>query len=44
MAGLTNTKANKLGYDVVIGEAEAVSKHLGTMPGAEPMRVRLAWD
>jgi NADPH-dependent 2,4-dienoyl-CoA reductase/sulfur reductase-like enzyme len=44
MAGLTDVQANKLGYDVVTGEAEAVSKHPGTMPGAEPMRVRLIFD
>jgi NADH oxidase (H2O2-forming) len=44
MAGLTDRQAEKLGYDVVIGEAEAASKHPGTMPDAKPMRVRLAFD
>jgi len=44
MAGLTDTKAQELGYDVVIGEAQAASKHPGTMPDAHPMRVRLAFD
>ncbi|MBC8275628.1 MAG: FAD-dependent oxidoreductase [Chloroflexi bacterium] len=44
MAGLTDAQAHKLGHDVVIGEAEAASKHPGTMPGAEPMRVRLIFD
>jgi NADH oxidase (H2O2-forming) len=44
MAGLTDIQAQKLGYDVVIGEAEAASKHPGTMPDAKPMRVRLAFD
>ncbi len=44
MAGLTDTKARELGYDVVIGEAQAASKHPGTMPDAHPMRVRLAFD
>ena len=44
MAGLTDTKAKELGYDVVIGEAQAASKHPGTMPDAHPMRVRLAFD
>jgi len=44
MAGLTDTKAKELGYDVVVGEAQAASKHPGTMPEAHPMRVRLAFD
>jgi NADH oxidase (H2O2-forming) len=44
MAGLTDVQARKLGYDVVIGEAEAPSKHPGTMPDAQPMRVRLVFD
>ena len=44
MAGLTDTKARELGYDVVIGEAQAASKHPGTMPDAKPMKVRLAFD
>ena len=44
MAGLTDVQARKLGYDVVIGEAEAPSKHPGTMPDAQPMRVRLTFD
>jgi NADPH-dependent 2,4-dienoyl-CoA reductase/sulfur reductase-like enzyme len=44
MAGLTDTKARELGYDVVIGEAQAASKHPGTMPDAHPMKVRLAFD
>jgi NADH oxidase (H2O2-forming) len=44
MAGLTDSQASQLGYDVLVGEAEAVSKHPGTMPDAHPMRVRLAFD
>jgi len=44
IAGLTDTKAQELGYDVVIGEAQAASKHPGTMPDAHPMKVRLAFD
>ena len=44
MAGLTDTKARELGYDVVIGEAQAASKHPGTLPDAKPMKVRLAFD
>jgi NADH oxidase (H2O2-forming) len=44
MAGISDAQARKLGYDVVIGEAEAPSKHPGTMPDAQPMRVRLTFD
>ncbi|MBN2570342.1 MAG: FAD-dependent oxidoreductase [Deltaproteobacteria bacterium] len=44
MAGLTDDQAAFLGYEVVIGEAEAASKHPGTLPDAMPMRVRLAFD
>jgi len=44
MAGLTEAKAKESGYDTVIGEAEAASKHPGSMPDAHPMRVRLAFD
>jgi NADH oxidase (H2O2-forming) len=44
MAGLTDTKAEEMGYEVVTGEAQAASKHPGTMPDAQPMRVKLAFD
>jgi NADH oxidase (H2O2-forming) len=44
MAGLTDKKARELGYDVVIGEAQAASKHPGTLPDAHPMKVRLAFE
>ena len=44
MAGLTDAKAQEIGYDTVIGEAEAACKHPGTMPDAHPMRVRLTFD
>jgi len=44
MAGLTDIKARELGYEVVVGEAKAASKHPGTMPDAHPMTVRLAFD
>jgi NADH oxidase (H2O2-forming) len=44
MAGLTDVKAREMGYDVVVGEAQAASKHPGTMPDAKPMKVRLAFD
>ena len=44
MAGLTDAQAAKMGYEVVIGEAQAASKHPGTMPDAEPMAVRLMFN
>jgi NADH oxidase (H2O2-forming) len=44
MAGLTDTKAHEIGYETVVGEAEAASKHPGTMPDTHPMRVRLTFD
>jgi len=44
MAGLSDAQAAKMGYDIVVGEAEAPSKHPGTMPDAKPMRVRLTFD
>ena len=44
MAGLTDSKAQEIGYETVIGEAEAASKHPGTLPDAHPMRVRLTFD
>jgi len=33
-----------MGYKVVIGEAEAASKHPGTLPDTQPMKVRLTFD
>ena len=44
VSGLTDAQAAKLGYSVVTGEAEAASKHPGTMPDARPMRVKLVFD
>jgi pyruvate/2-oxoglutarate dehydrogenase complex dihydrolipoamide dehydrogenase (E3) component len=44
MAGLTGAQAAKMGFNVVVGEAEAPSKHPGTMPDARPMKVRLIFD
>ncbi|MCD6358585.1 MAG: FAD-dependent oxidoreductase [Dehalococcoidia bacterium] len=43
-AGLTSAQAIKMGYSVVIGEADTVSKHPGTMPDAQPIRVNLVFD
>ncbi|MCD6299835.1 MAG: FAD-dependent oxidoreductase, partial [Dehalococcoidales bacterium] len=44
MAGLGDTCAAQMGYDVVIGEAEAMTKHPATMPDTKPMRLRLIFD
>ena len=44
MAGLSDVQAIKLGYDIVVGEAESASKHPGTMPDSKPMKVKLAFD
>lgn len=44
MTGLTDAQAGRMGYDVVVGEAEASSKHPGTLPDARPMKVRLTFD
>ena len=44
VAGLTERGARDLGFDLVIGEAAAVDRHPGTMPGAKEMRVKLIFD
>lgn len=44
MAGLTDSKARELGYEVIMSEAQAPSKHPGTMPDAHPMKVKLVFD
>ena len=44
VAGLTEKAAKDLGFDVVIGEAAAVDKHPGSMPGAKELRVKLIFD
>jgi len=43
-AGLTETIAKQEGFDVVIGEATAVDKHPGSMPGAIPTKVKLIFS
>jgi NADH oxidase (H2O2-forming) len=43
-AGLTRTQALERGYNVVIGEAESVNRHPGTMPGAANLKVRLIFE
>ena len=43
-AGLTETSAIQMGYNTVVGEAEAPNRHPGTMPGAENMKVKLVFE
>jgi NADH oxidase (H2O2-forming) len=42
--GLTERQAREEGYDVVIGQARAPSKHPGGMPGAVPTAVKLIFS
>jgi len=44
VAGLTERAARNLGFDLVIGEAAAVDRHPGAMPGARELRVKLIFD
>ena len=41
LAGLSERTAKEKGYNVIVGEAESVNRHPGTMPGAEKVSVRL---
>jgi len=43
-AGLTEVLAKEKGYRVVVGEAEAINRHPGCMPGAEKMKVKLIFE
>jgi len=43
-AGLTEASAREKGYRIVVGEAEAVNRHPGCMPGAEMMKVKLIFE
>ncbi|MHB8104654.1 MAG: FAD-dependent oxidoreductase [Dehalococcoidales bacterium] len=43
-AGLTERQSLEEGYDVVIGQAKAPSKHPGGMPGAVPTTVKLIFS
>ena len=43
-AGLTETLARQKGYRIVVGEAEAVNRHPGSMPGAEMLKVKLIFE
>jgi NADH oxidase (H2O2-forming) len=41
IAGMGEKAAQEAGIDFVTGQAEAVDKHPGGMPGAQPLRVKL---
>jgi NADH oxidase (H2O2-forming) len=43
-AGLTETTAKDFGFDFFTGEAAAVDKHPGAMPGAQELRVKLIFE
>ena len=44
VAGLTERAAKELGFDLAVGEASAVDRHPGHMPGAKLLRVKLVFD
>jgi len=43
-AGLTEAHAKKEGFDVIIGEAQGVDKHPGSLPGASNIKVKLIFS
>jgi len=43
-AGLTESMAKNLGYQVVCGIVETPDRHPGGMPGAAPMKVKLVFE
>ena len=43
-AGLTETSAKQMGYNTVVGEAEAPNRHPAGMPGMENMKVKLVFE
>ena len=44
VAGLTERAAKDFGFDLVTGEAAAVDKHPGAMPGAKELRIKLIFN
>jgi NADH oxidase (H2O2-forming) len=44
MAGLSEKIAQENGYEILVGEAEAVNRHPGGMPGATNMKVKLIFN
>jgi len=43
-AGLTEGSAKKEGFEIIVGNAEGVDKHPGSMPGANKTRVKLIFS
>ncbi len=43
-AGLTEAMATEKGFRVMVGTAEGVNRHPGTMPGAEMLKVKLVFE
>ena len=43
-AGLTESAAKEMGYNVVVGEAENPNRHPGSMEGAAPLKVKLIFE
>lgn len=44
VAGLTERVARQEGFDIIIGEAAAVDKHPGGMPGAKELLIKLIFE
>ena len=44
VAGLTERAAKSFGFELITGEAAAVDRHPGAMPGARELRVKLIFD
>jgi len=43
-AGLTESVAERHGYNYVVGAAESINRHPGGMPGSHPMKVKLVFE
>jgi NADH oxidase (H2O2-forming) len=43
-AGLTESHAKREGFDVIIGEAQGIDKHPGSLPGASNIKVKLIFS
>jgi len=43
-AGLTEEQAQKHGYNIIVGESEAMNRHPNCMPGAENLKVKLVFE
>ena len=43
-AGLTESSAKKEGFEILVGNAEGMDKHPGSMPGANKIKVKLVFS